>query len=281
MRGVRPSSARASAALAGLLFATILAPGARGEEPKLSISGYDTVAYFTDGKPVQGKPEFEHLWHKLRWRFASEAHRDLFAKDPDHYAPQYDGYCAMGVSNDDAAHKDTVDPEAWAIVDGKLYLVHNQYWLGIWREHSEEYIKRANASWQALADRAEPAIVGPPCPASPPTTKVALRDGGHWVVVGGQVARDEAGNVVGKGNLQQQIEQIGKNVGACLEAGGATVKDIVFTVSFVRQPTEFDKYADLRQRYFGPPSPESTVVAMPQSINPDLLVQVEAFAKVP
>jgi enamine deaminase RidA (YjgF/YER057c/UK114 family) len=281
MRGVRSSSARASAALTGLLFATILVPGARGEEPKLSISGYDTVAYFTDGKPVQGKPEFEHLWHKLRWRFASEAHRDLLAKDPDHYAPQYDGYCAMGVSNDDAAHKDTVDPEAWAIVDGKLYLTHNQYWIGVWQEHSEKYIKRANASWQALADRAEPAVVGPPCPASPPTTKVALRDGGHWVVVGGQVARDKAGNVVGKGDLPRQIEQVGKNVGACLEAGGATVKDIVFTVSYVKQPADFDKYADLRQRYFGPPSPDSTVVPMPQATNPDLLVQIEAFAKVP
>ena len=127
------SRLKLSAALAGLSLATILSTSARSEEPKLSISGYDPVAYFTDGKPVQGKAEIEHLWHKLRWRFASEAHRDLFTKDPDHYAPQYDGYCAMGVSNDDAAHKDTVDPEAWAIVDGKLYLVHNQYWLGVWQ----------------------------------------------------------------------------------------------------------------------------------------------------
>jgi len=214
------SRLKLSAMLAGLLLATGLSAVARSEEPKLSISGYDPVAYFTDGKPVQGRAEIEYLWH-------------------------------------------------------------NQYWLGIWREHSEEYIKRANASWQALADRAEPAIVGPPCPASPPTTKVALRDSGHWVVVGGQVARDEAGNVVGKGNLQQQIEQVGKNVGACLEAGGATVKDIVFTVSYVKQPAEFDKYADLRQRYFGPPTPDSTIVAMPPSADPDLLVQVEAFAKTP
>ncbi len=116
------------------------------------------------------------------------------------------------------------------------------------------------------------------CLASP-TTKVALRDGGHWSSCGGQVARDEAGNVVGKGDLQQQIEQVGKNVGACLEAGGATVKDIVFTVSFVKDPAEFDKYADLRLRYFGPPSPDSRIVPMPQSTNSDLLVQVEAFAK--
>jgi enamine deaminase RidA (YjgF/YER057c/UK114 family) len=238
---------RLKPALIGLLFATLLVPDARSEEPKLSISGYDPVSYFTDGKPVQGKSDVEYLWHKLRWRFASPAHRDLFTKDPDHYAPQYDGYCAMGVSNDADAHKDTVDPEAWAIVDGKLYLVHNQYWLGVWQEHSDEYIKRANASWQALADRAEPTIVGPPCPASPPTTKVALRDGGHWVVVGGQVARDEAGNVVGKGDLGAQIEEVGKNVDACLQAGGATVKDIAFTVSYVKQPAEFDKAGRIRQ----------------------------------
>ena len=70
-----------------------------------------------------------------------------------------------------------------------------------------------------------------------------------------------------------------QEIGACLEAGGAAVKDIVFTVSYVKQPADFDKYTDLRQRYFGPPSPESTVVPMPQSVDPELLVQVEAFAK--
>ncbi|HYZ40081.1 MAG TPA: YHS domain-containing (seleno)protein, partial [Stellaceae bacterium] len=119
-----PSRLRLSAALVGFLCATVLVPTARSEEPKLSISGYDPVAYFTDGKPIPGKSEFEYLWHKLRWRFASEAHRESFAKDPDHYTPQYDGYCAMGMAGDEAvaAHKDTVDPEAWAIVDGKLYL---------------------------------------------------------------------------------------------------------------------------------------------------------------
>ena len=267
------------AILAGLLL-MFLGPAARGDEPRLSISGYDPVAYFTDGKPVQGKSEFEHVWHRLRWRFASSDHRDLFLKSPDRYSPQYDGYCAMGVSGDDAAHKDTVDPEAWAIVDGKLYFTHNQYWLEIWREHSDEYIKRADVDWQTVSKQAEPAIVGPPCAASPPTTKVALRDGGHWVVVAGQVARDAAGDVVGKGDLRAQIEQVGKNVNACLDAGGATVKDIVFTVSYVTQPAEFDKYTELRERYFGPASPKSATVPIPQLSNPDFLVQVEAFAAV-
>src|SRR5262249_42918361 len=125
------------AVLVALLLMTRLVPVAQADEPRLSISGDDPVAYFTDGKPVQGKSEFEQLWHRLRWRFASSEHRDLFMRSPDRYAPQYDGYCAMGVSNDDAAHKDTVDPEAWAIVDGKFYLTHNKYWSAVWREHSE------------------------------------------------------------------------------------------------------------------------------------------------
>jgi enamine deaminase RidA (YjgF/YER057c/UK114 family) len=268
-----------SSTLAGLLLCLLLAP-ARGDETRLSISGYDPVAYFTDGKPVQGKAEFEYLWHKLRWRFASGEHRDLFIGSPVRYAPQYDGYCAKGVSNGDAAHKDTVDPEAWAIVDGKLYLTHNQYWLGIWRDHSDEYIKSADASWQALADRAEPVVIGLPCAVSPPTTKVALRDGGYWVVVGGQVARDDVGKIVGKGDMRAQIEQVGKNVNACLTAGGATVKNVIFTVNYVKDPAEFEKYGDLRLRYFGLPTPQSATVAVPQLADPDLLVQVEAFAAI-
>jgi enamine deaminase RidA (YjgF/YER057c/UK114 family) len=280
MGKVCPSRLKLSSALAGLLCATVFAPSARSEEPKISISGYDPVAYFTDGKPIQGKSEFEYLWHKLRWRFANGEHRELFSKNPDRYAPQYDGYCAMGTSNDAEAHKDTVDPEAWTIVDGKLYLTHNHYWLEAWREKAQEYIKKADASWQAVENLPDPEIVGPPCAASPPTTKVALHDGGHWVVVAGQVARDAAGKVVGKGDLKAQIEQVGKNVNACLDAGGATVKDVIFTVSYVTQPAEFDKYADLRERYFGPPSPKSATVPVPQLAGADFLVQVEAFAAI-
>ena len=179
------------------------------------------------------------MWRKLRWRFASGEHRDLFIKDPQRYAPQYDGYCAMGAADQAAAHKDTVDPEAWAIVDGKLYLVHTRYWLEKWREKAEEYIKQADKDWQALADLPDPVIVGSPCAASPPTTLVALRDGKRLLMIGGQVPRDEAGNVVGKGDMRAQIEQVGKNVGACLKAAGATVNDIVSTISFVTAPAEF------------------------------------------
>jgi enamine deaminase RidA (YjgF/YER057c/UK114 family) len=147
-------------------------------------------------------------------------------------------------------------------------------------EHANEYIKRADAGWQAVANLPAPVIVGSPCAASPPTAEVALRDGGHWLIIGGEVARDESGAVVGKGDMRAQIEQVGKNVDACLQAGGATVKDIVFTVNHVTAPAEFDKYADLLQRYFGPPSPKSTTVITPQLSSPDLLLEVEVVAAV-
>ena len=264
-------------ALLGLVFVALFGASARGDEPRLSISGYDPVAYFTDGKPVQGKAEFEYVWRQLRWRFASGEHRDLFIKDSRRYAPQYDGYCAMGVSNEAAAHKDTVDPEAWTIVDGKLYLVHNTYWLEQWREKAKEYIKKADKDWQAVADLPDPVILGSPCAASPSSTSVTLRDGGRWLLIGAQVPRDEAGNVVGKGDMRAQIEQVGKNVGQCLKAGGATVNDIMFTVNFVTAPADFEKHADLLPRYFGPPSPESRTVLTPQLSSPDFLLQVEAI----
>ena len=257
-----------SAILLGTLVVTLFGSAAWAGEPRLSISGYDPVAYFTDGRPVQGKPDFEYLWHKLRWRFTSSEHRDLFSKDPERFAPQYDGYCAMAAAADAAAHKDAVDPESWAIVDGKLYLVHSRYWLEEWRQRAKEYIKRADASWQAVEVLPGPTIIGAPCAASPPTTSVALRDGGHWLVV------------AGKGDMWAQIEQVGKNVNACPKAGGATVNDIVFTVNHVTAPAEFDKYVDLLPRYFGPPSPKSTTVPTPQLSSAEYLLQVEAFAAI-
>jgi enamine deaminase RidA (YjgF/YER057c/UK114 family) len=268
------------ATLLGLLFVALFGSTARGDEQRLSISGYDPVAYFTDGRPVRGKAEFEHVWRKLRWRFATGDHRDLFVKNPQRYSPQYDGYCAMGAAIEGAAHKDTVDPEAWAIVDGKLYLVHSNYWLEKWRERAKEYIKQADADWQAVADLPDPVVVGPPCAASPPTGVITLRNGGRLLVIGAQVPRDDAGNVVGKGDMRAQIEQVGENIGACLKAGGATVDDIIFTISSVTAPADFDKYAHVLPRYFGPPSLESKTVRAPQLSSPDFLLQVEAFAAI-
>jgi enamine deaminase RidA (YjgF/YER057c/UK114 family) len=99
-------------------------------------------------------------------------------------------------------------------------------------------------------------------------------------VVGGQLAQDEAGRIIGKGDMRAQIEQVGQNVGACLQKAGATVKDIMWTVNYVTNQSEFERHAELRQRYFGPPSPKSATVPVEQLAGPDFLVQVEAFAAI-
>ena len=109
---------------------------------------------------------------------------------------------------------------------------------------------------------------------------VTVSGTGKLVYTAGQLARDIDGNCVGKGDMRAQIEQVGKNAGACLTAGGATVDDIVYTTRFVTAPSEFDKHADLLPHYFGPPSAESKTVHEPQLSNPDFLVEVEGIAAI-
>lgn len=58
----------------------------------VAIKGYDTVAYFIEGRAVKGSKDFEHRWQGATWRFASAANRDTFAANPVRYAPQYGGF---------------------------------------------------------------------------------------------------------------------------------------------------------------------------------------------
>ena len=97
-----------SAVLLGLIL-HLSAPAAWGDETRLAISGYDPVAYFTDGKPVPGKTEFGYVWHNARWRFASAAHRDLFVKDRS--ITRRNTTAIARQASPKEPHKDTVDPE--------------------------------------------------------------------------------------------------------------------------------------------------------------------------
>ena len=69
--------------------------------------------------PCKAVPEFAYSWQDAEWHFVTAEHRDLFANDPERYAPQFGGFCAMALTEDVVK---VVDPEAWTIVDGKLYL---------------------------------------------------------------------------------------------------------------------------------------------------------------
>ena len=113
----------------------------------LAVSGYDPVAYFTDGKPVPGSSEFGFEWMGATWYFASAAHRDAFRADPAKYAPQYGGYCAWAVSQDKTASS---DPEAWKIVGGKLYLNYSRDIQKQWETDVPGNIRKGDANWPEL-----------------------------------------------------------------------------------------------------------------------------------
>jgi hypothetical protein len=138
-------------------FGFILLPGsalagdpATADGLRLAIKGYDPVAYFSEGRPVQGTAEFEEVWERARWRFASAANRDRFKADPDRYAPQYAGYCAYGMAK---GAKFEIDPEAWTIVDGKLYLNNSKDGRKDWAKARAENIKNADANWPLIGAR--------------------------------------------------------------------------------------------------------------------------------
>lgn len=113
----------------------------------LAVDGYDAVAYFTDGKPVEGKKEHSYEWKGATWRFASAAHRELFAAAPEKYAPQFGGYCAWAVSQGYTAD---ADPESWKIVDGKLYLNYNKKVQAQWEQDIAGLIVKAESNWPQL-----------------------------------------------------------------------------------------------------------------------------------
>jgi YHS domain-containing protein len=142
----------------GLASAALVAAGEAGAEaPRpvntlgstdgVAIHGYDPVAYFRDGGPRPGKPEFAVRHGGATWHFAGAEHKALFEADPERYLPAYGGFCAYGTSR---GYLVKIEPEAWSIVDGRLYL---NYDLGVretWARRTKTYIARADGNWPRL-----------------------------------------------------------------------------------------------------------------------------------
>ena len=114
----------------------------------VAIKGYDTVAYFTEGRAVKGKPEFEYVWQDARWLFAKAEHRDLFASDPERYAPRFGGFCTGGLS---LGYMTQANPENWSIVDGRLYITRSKRGQEMIRADPEATIAKAELTWTEFA----------------------------------------------------------------------------------------------------------------------------------
>lgn len=113
----------------------------------IALKGYDVVAYFTDGAAVKGDKKFSISWDSTTWHFRNQKNLDVFKADPQKYVPQFGGYCAYGASEN---HKAPTQPDAFTIVDGKLYLNYNRGVKELWLKDSAEHIRNAEENWPAL-----------------------------------------------------------------------------------------------------------------------------------
>ncbi len=112
-----------------------------------AIKGYDTVAYFTENKPIKGSKEFSLEYKGANWLFSSQENLALFKANPEMYAPQYGGYCAYAVSQNNTA---SIKPELFTIHEGKLYLNYNKSINDKWVKDKVSYIEAADKNWPGL-----------------------------------------------------------------------------------------------------------------------------------
>jgi len=130
-------------------LALALSPVNKSKLSSLAIQGYDPVSYFTDAKATKGQKTFEYEYQGAKWRFSSKQNLDQFKADPEAYAPQFGGYCAWAVSQGYTAN---IDPKAWKVLEGKLYLNYNQSVQAKWEKDAETLIVKGNENWPKLLE---------------------------------------------------------------------------------------------------------------------------------
>ncbi len=114
---------------------------------RVALKGYDPVSYFTDGKPEKGSGEFTFAFDDTTYWFKSAEHRDKFAADPERYAPQFDGFCAVQLSR---GRKVEADPEAWTITNGKLYVFAEERGVPVFQQQAAGIVEKAGENWPKL-----------------------------------------------------------------------------------------------------------------------------------
>lgn len=113
----------------------------------IAIKGYDTVAFFTENKPVKGHKQFSTQYQEATWYFSSQENLQRFINEPERYAPQYGGYCAYAISRNTTA---SINPRYFNIHNGKLYLNYNKGVQKRWLKQLDQSIKKANTHWPTL-----------------------------------------------------------------------------------------------------------------------------------
>ena len=139
------------ATLAGQVSSARAAEVNTGYFGNVAIMGYDTVAYFKMNDAVKGSEDLAFDWLGATWQFANAEHRQSFMANPIKYAPQYGGLCSVGVAYGEVTRD--IDPEAWSIIDGKLYLNYSKAANTVLAEDGPNLIAKADANWPDVKAR--------------------------------------------------------------------------------------------------------------------------------
>src|SRR5438445_6619956 len=116
----------------------------------VAIQGYDPVAFFTDNKPVKGKPDFSTRHNGALYYFTSREHHELFNGDPAKYEPVVGGYCAYGVSRGKLVE---IDVNAFQIVNGRLLLQYSKGVRDDFNKDTKSNLSKAEANWPGLVEK--------------------------------------------------------------------------------------------------------------------------------
>lgn len=119
-------------------------------EDGIAVQGFDPVSYFTDGEAVKGDSDLHYEWDGVAWLFSSSEHREMFKDNPEKYAPQYGGYCSLGVAY---GEKPSGSAEAWTVRDDKLYLNYDKKVRTRWLKDPERHIRMADEQWPKIKNK--------------------------------------------------------------------------------------------------------------------------------
>jgi YHS domain-containing protein len=112
------------------------------------LDGYDAVAFFTENKAVKGDPKFQLRYDDATYYFSSAGHLELFKSNPEKYKPQFGGWCAYAVSLGRIA---PIDVNTFSIVDGRLFIQHNQRAVNGWNKDVPGNIVKADKYWPGVS----------------------------------------------------------------------------------------------------------------------------------
>lgn len=109
-----------------------------------ALRGFDPVCYFSIGRPQKGSADYAYPYKGAIWHFMSAENLSTFKANPGQFVPQFGGYCSFGMAN---GYKADTQPEAWTIVDGKLYMNYSLAVHTKWTENQPAQIEKANENW--------------------------------------------------------------------------------------------------------------------------------------